>query len=75
MTKTLTAFFSREDADTTGAWSDVKALAGREETIRYLLSLVRKTEEEDGQDDITARAVMYPFVTALADFYLSMIRL
>lgn len=71
----LTAFFSREDADTAGVWSDVKALAGREETIRYLLSLVRKTEEEDGQDDITARAVMYPFVTALADFYLSMIRL
>ena len=71
----LTTFFSREDADTTGAWSDVKALAGREETIRYLLSLVRKTEEEDGQDDITARAVTYPFVTALADFYLSMIRL
>jgi hypothetical protein len=71
----LTGFFSREDAESAGCWSDVKALAGHGEAIRYLLSLIRSGGEEDIPGDITVKAVMYPFVTALADYYLSMIRL
>lgn len=71
----LTGFFSREDAESAGCWSDVKALAGHGEAIRYLLSLIRSGGEKDIPGDITVKAVMYPFVTALADYYLSMIRL
>ena len=70
----LTAFFSSDEAADTGAWSDVRALAGRGEAIRYFMSLIRSVNENEEQDDITLKAVMYPFVTAMADFYLSMIK-
>ena len=70
----LTAFFSSDDAADTGAWSDVRALAGRGEAIRYFMNLIRSANENEEQDDITLKAVMYPFVTAMADFYLSMIK-
>ena len=70
----LTAFFSSDDAADTGAWSDVRALAGRGEAIRYFMNLIRSANENEEQDDITLKAVMYPFITAMADFYLSMIK-
>ncbi len=70
----LSAFFSKDDAAQTGHWSDIKALAGKEEPVRYFMKLIKMPENED-REDITMKAVIYPFITALADFYLSIIRL
>ena len=44
------------------------------EAIRYFMNLIRSANENEEQDDITLKAVMYPFITAMADFYLSMIK-
>ena len=68
----LQQFFSREDAQTAGAWSEVKAFSGSEERIRYFLKLISTSPEEEEQEDITQKAVLYPFATALADLYLSL---
>ena len=38
------------------------------------MNLIRSANENEEQDDITLKAIMYPFVTAMADFYLSMIK-
>lgn len=67
----LTAFFSREDAADADSWADVKAFEGKGEMIRYFMHLIRSPQD---QEDIVSKAAMYPFATALADFYLSMIR-
>ena len=70
----LKSFFSGDDAESAGAWSEIRTFSGFEERIRYFLKLIRSSEEEEEQEDITQKAVMYPFATALADFYLNMVQ-